>query len=252
MQRAIEGGDMGGAHAVHYPKKRQIWVAIPGKGGVPTTAFIMDYRFGYKGAPAWSVFEFQTSTWNDGGQRKRHGGFCTNEGGTMLYGVHTDGNGRPGYEQYDVADASDHQKGTPFGFRSRWESGPVGYNSNSSYRWRFIRPMIRPTMDATITGWWRHDEQPFDGGNDLNGQSVTFAPDDDSGGAALGAFVLNTDRLGGAEDHSKRLDVFAGGICRYGRIGFQTFAGAETGTRSNKFDIRSAEIDVLPRRKVRR
>jgi len=254
MQAAIEGGGVGGAHAIHYPKKRQIWLAMPDKGGAPRRVFVMDYRFGYKGDPAWSIFEFQNSTWGHAATRRGLGGFCTNDAGTKLYGVTVDNNGLVDYNLFDHKSAQDDQENTPFVFRSRWESGPVGYNSNSIYRWRFIRPMIRPTMDNDLDCWWRTDEQAFNADGSLNGQSVTFAPDD--GGAAggnLGAFVLGTDRLGESEDHSKRLDVHSGGICRYGRIGVQTRGGAGGGGNlGDQFDVRSAEIDVLARRRVRR
>lgn len=247
MLQAIEGGDMGGAHAVHYPKKRQVWLSIPMDGGAPRVIFVMDYRFGHGGVPAWSMFEFQASAWNDGAVKKQLGGFATNERGTEMYGVTQNILGELDYERFDYGDSADHQdSASQSGYRSRWESGPVDYGMNSVKRWRYIRPMVRPTMDSNVTAWWRLDEQPFDGAL-FNSQSVTFAPDDDSGGAALGAFVLGTSRLGGAEDHGKRLDVHSGGLGRYGRIGIQT-----DNTARHKFDVRGAEIDTLQRPRARR
>jgi len=137
------------------------------------------------------MYEFQGASWDEGAFQKRLGGFCTNSTGIEMYGVTVGANGRAGYEKFDIGDAVDSQNGVPVGFVSRWESGPVDYGSNSVKRWRYIRPMVRPTMDSNVTAWWRLDEQPFDGVL-FNSQSVTFAPDDDSGGAALGAFVLGT------------------------------------------------------------
>lgn len=248
IRKAIEAsGDWpAGAHATHYPLRNQVWLSIATKGAAPDTVFVMDYRNGHAGSPAWSMFEFQTAAWAVGGQLKRLGGFCTNSTGTEMYGVTIGSNNRGDYEKFDMGDAADHQGGSEVGFTSRWESGPVDYNSNSVKRWRYIRPMIRPTMDSSMTGWWRTDEQGFDGVQ-FHFQSVQFAPDDDSGGAALGAFVLNTGRLGAAEDHGKRLDVHSGGLCRYGRIGVQT-----NGTVNHKFDVRSSEIDTLQRPRSRR
>jgi hypothetical protein len=243
MQSIIENGSLGGAHAIHYVKKRQVWLAVPGKGVAPDHVLVMDYRFGHKGAPAWSVFEFQAASWDDGQFKVSLGGFCTNNGSSEIYGVIVGSDGIADYERFDVGDATDQQNGSTNGFRSRWESGPIRYGDGTVDRLRYIRPTVRPTMDRAITAWWRHDEQPPDEADDFNGQSVTFAPDDDSGGVALGAFVLNTDRLGGAEDHAKRLDVHSGGLGRTFRVGFQTDAAA-----GYKFDIRQLRLDVLKRR----
>jgi len=254
IRKAIEScgkGNAGGAHAVHYEFKSQVWLTVASdQKGLPDTVFVMDYRNGHAGYPAWSVFEFQDQAWSAGGERKGLVGFCTNSTGTELYGVTTGSDGYPDYEKFDIGESADQQGSVGlaagFGFQSLWESGPVDYNSNSVKRWRYIRPMIRPTMDSNVTAWWRTDEQGFDGVQ-LNSQFVLFAPDDDTGGAALGAFVLNTDRLGAAEDHGKRLDVHSGGLCRYGRIGVQT-----NSTDNHKFDVRSAEIDTLQRPRSRR
>ena len=241
MREAIQSGDVGGAHAVHYPLKQQVWVSIPASGDAPTRTFVMDYRNGYRGRPAWSIFEYQSGAWSDGGQRKRWGGFASSGWAGELYGVSIATDGKPGYERLDIGSAEDEQGATSLMFRSRWESGPVEYSRTSVNRWRYLRPMIRPTSAANITGWWRRDEQPFSSVVVGTGQSVSFAPDSDSGGAALGAFVLGTDRLGDAEDHHKRLDIHSNGVGRYGRVGFQT----EASPGAKSFDIRGVNIDTL-------
>ena len=247
---AARGGKgLSGAHAVHYPKKGQVWLCLGKKGSGPDTVFVMDYMNGYQGKPAWSEFEFQTGEWANGAQKKRLGGFCTNATGTSMYGVTVGTDNISDMEKFDVGDSTDQQgSGSLIGFVSRWESGPIGYGRNSISRWRYFRPMIRPTMDSNVRAWWRQDEQAFDGVQ-FNNQFVAFAPDDDSGGAVLGAFVLGTSRVGGAEDHSKRIDIHSNGICRYGRVGITTTAGA---VATHKFDVRGAEIDTLQRQRSRR
>jgi len=244
-------GGFEAAYAVHYPRNKQVWLVVPGTHtGEPEIAFVMDYHRGFVGqeqdrAPAWSVFEWQSSAWANGNQAKRIGGLAVHPDGQSIFGVSKRAStGTLDYDQFDSGDSTDDQgAAVEIGFESRWESGPISYGDARVDRWRYIRPMIRPTGPHTLTTWWRRDGQAYNGGGDDNGQSFGWTPNS-RGGAVLGAFVLDTDRLGGGADHQEEIiDVHSGGVGRYGYIGVRTTAAA-----GHKFDIRSVEIDVLDKK----
>jgi len=244
LRQAIgNAGDfIGGAHAVHFPRNRQVWLTVPMGQDSPEMTFVMDYNYS---PPAWSFFEFQTAAYGSANPRKRVGGFATSFDGQRLFGVSHRVTGTIDYEEFNQPRAIDDQAaGTSIGFMSRWESGPIDFGKNAVNRWRYCRPTIRPQGAYNHTWWWRRDGQTFNGGGNHNGQSVDVSMAGVGGGLALGAFVLGTGRIGQAEDHSVRLDVYAGGVGRYGRVGIETNASAA----DRRFDIRGVEIDVLDRR----
>jgi hypothetical protein len=242
LQRALDSDDPTGAHAVHYPTHRQVWLSVPSGCGGPDRCFVMDYS---QSPPAWSEFEWQDPAvaWADGNQRRRLGGFATSRDETRLYGIIHQNTGVIDHCRFDVGDATDAQLGAaPRGFRSTWESGPISYGKSSFNRWRYLRPLIRPQGNHNASMWWRRDGVAFSSLN-LNNQSQDVSMAAQGGGNALGAFVLGTDAIGAAEDHTLRVDVSHNGDGRFGRVGIRT--NGVTATR--KFDLRTLEIDVRDR-----
>ena len=236
LKLALGSGRAGGAWAVHYPLRRQVWLFVPDTNGHADHGFIWDYHYN-----AWSEYEFQRGAWSDGTTRKEICGAAVSPSGRGIWGVTTDAGGRLDYDRFDRMHAADvNDAGNSIGFRSVWESNAINYGKNAISRWRYLRPIVRPTGSHNLTAWWRRDGQAYDAFS-LNNQSNNFAADAE-GGAALDAFVLDTDELAGDVDLSARIDINKNGIGRDGHVGIRTSA-----TAYERLDVRGFEIDLIDR-----
>lgn len=238
------------AHATHYPKARQIWFGIhTGQSGAkadyanqaPDLVFVMDYNYN---PPVWSTFE-----WKGGGAdpRSQIGGFVTNQNGQAIYGFKTVAPIAPttwrvnDYVQFDSGGTVDNSGGPPTRpstYDCLWESGPFQYGMNEIQRWRYIRPMIRQSVGTATVGWRKDGLGYGQMLNDSQGQSLALNQNTSN---LVGAFVLGTGRLAGAEDTSVRVDVFKGGTGRYGRVSVRSTCSSSGG----QFDVRGLEIDEI-------
>ena len=234
LRRILVRPEIRGAWSCHYPKRRQVWFGLPeGEGAsVPDAVWVMDYS---THEPSWSRFVWSESD----ATRILVGGAATDFDGNRIFVAMGRSDSTWDYVEADLDNTiqdDSNVSGSEIDYPSTYETGPIAWENNQFNRWRFIRPLFRPTGSHNITCTWRMDSVAADAA-----RSNTFSADGD--GTGLGSFVLGTSRLGDNEDHSTRVDVHGGGDGRYGRVGVSLTA--------NRFHLLGFEIDSIARQ-VRR